>query len=319
MWPSRIRSATACSSTSPPRAQLTSRTPGRVFIRFSRLRTLRVCSVSGVCSVMKSARVQQRVEVDLLHAEVLRPLGREERVVGDHPHLQAMGAVGHDRADIAAADQPQHLAHELHAHEPVLLPLAAAGRAVGGGDLARQGQHQRDRVLGRGDRVAERRVHHHHAALGRGLDVDVVDADPRPADHLQPRRRGQHLGGDLGRRADRQAVELADDGQELGRLHPDAGLDLQAALLEDGLGGRAQLVGDQHPGHGAAPLDGSGRRLRRAGRGSGRTPSRARAAAPRRRRSRPWRRTRCAGRPGRRGSSGCRRPPSARPGGRSCP
>ena len=127
---------------------------------------------------------QERLEVHLLDAQVARALGREERVVGHHPHLQALGAVGDDRPDIAAADQTEDLAHELDAHEPVLFPFAGTGRAVGGRDLTGQGQHQGDRVLGRGDRVAERRVHHDDAALGRRLHVDIVDADPCPADDL---------------------------------------------------------------------------------------------------------------------------------------
>ena len=41
------------------------------------------------------------------------------------------------------------------------------------------------RVLGGGDRIAERRVHHHDAPAGGGGKVDVVDADAGPADHLE--------------------------------------------------------------------------------------------------------------------------------------
>jgi hypothetical protein len=46
----------AASSIRPPRAQLMMRTPRLVLARFSAERMLRVWSVSGVCSVMKSAR-----------------------------------------------------------------------------------------------------------------------------------------------------------------------------------------------------------------------------------------------------------------------
>ena len=35
---------------------------------------------------------QQLVELDLLDAELLRALGRQEGIVGDHPHLQPDGA-----------------------------------------------------------------------------------------------------------------------------------------------------------------------------------------------------------------------------------
>ena len=55
-WPDCSASASATSSTKPPRAQLISRAPFFMRAIFSRERILRVCSVMGVCSVMKSAR-----------------------------------------------------------------------------------------------------------------------------------------------------------------------------------------------------------------------------------------------------------------------
>ena len=261
---------------------------------------------------------QEHVEIDLLDAEVARPLRRQERVIGDHAHLQTLGAVGDDRADVAAADQAQDLAHELDAHEAVLLPFAGPGRPVGGGDLTGECEHQRDGMLGRGDRVAEGRVHHDHAALGRGLDIDVVDTDARPADDLEIGCGREHLGRDLGRGADREAIELR-------RSRPGA----RPASCRPGCRPQARARGrwPRRPGSAgrrSAPWawqlrEVVGGRLRRAVHGSRRTPSRARAAAPRHRRSRRSHRTRCAGRPARRGSSGCRRRPSARPGAWSCP
>jgi len=88
---------------------------------------LRVESVSGVCSVMTSARE------------------------GDNLHLQPQCAVGDDRADVARADQPEGFGGQLDPHEAVLLPLARLGRGIGLGQLAREREHQRDRVLGGGD------------------------------------------------------------------------------------------------------------------------------------------------------------------------
>ena len=55
-WPLSSAAFNAASSISPPRAQLMIRTPFLVFARFSADRMLRVWSVRGVCSVMKSAR-----------------------------------------------------------------------------------------------------------------------------------------------------------------------------------------------------------------------------------------------------------------------
>ena len=94
-------------------------------------------------------------------------------------------------------------------------------------------EHQGDGVLGRGDGVAERRVHDHDAVRGRRLDVDIVDADAGAADDLELLGLGQHLGRDLGRRADGQALVVADDGAQLGRLQAGLEVDVAAALGED--------------------------------------------------------------------------------------
>ena len=66
---------------------------------------------------------QQLVQRDLLDAELDRAIGRQERDRTPRPSSEAMGAVGDDRADVAAADQAERLARELDAHETVLLPL----------------------------------------------------------------------------------------------------------------------------------------------------------------------------------------------------
>src|SRR5262249_48110561 len=55
-WPESSAARSAASSTRPPRAQLTMRTPLRVFAIALASMMLLVFSVSGVCSVMKSAR-----------------------------------------------------------------------------------------------------------------------------------------------------------------------------------------------------------------------------------------------------------------------
>ena len=188
---------------------------------------------------------QKIVEFDLLDAKIQRPLGRQIRIVSDDAHLQALGAVGDDRADVACADQAQHLAGDLHAHEAVLFPLAGLGRGIRRGQLARQRQHQRDRVLRRGDRVAERRVHHDHAGRRGGGNIDIVDADAGATDDFEVLGRLDDVGGDLGRRADRDAVILVDDLEQffLGKAGLYIGLD--TALLEDGDGGGRQLVGNE--------------------------------------------------------------------------
>src|SRR5262252_5586841 len=114
--------------------------------------------------------------------------------------------------------------------------------------LAGERQHQRDRVLGRGDRVAERRVHHDDALGGGGRNVDVVDADAGAPDHAQRLRLLENLRRHLGGRADREPVVVADDLGELVLVLAEAGLeiDLDAAILEDLHGGGRECVGDEN-------------------------------------------------------------------------
>ncbi len=225
---------------------------------------------------------EQVVEVlDALDAEGDGALGGEEGVVGDDLHLQPDGARGDHRADVAAADEAEGLAGDLDAHEARLLPPAGAGRGVGGGDLPGAGEQHGDRVLGGGDRVAEGGVHHHDA-LGRGRgDVDVVDADAGAADDAQGAGLGDQVGGDLGRRADGEAVVAADDLGELRGVLAERRLevDLDAAVAEDLHGGVGELVGNEYLGHEDHPLsvmqvDSSGQGSGLSDGGSGAPPTR---------------------------------------------
>ena len=89
--------------------------------------------------------------------------------------------------------------------------LPAWVESVGGRDLPGKREHQRDRVFGGGDRIAERRVHHDHAARGGGRNIDIVDADAGAADDFQFLRVFEQFRRDLGGRADGKAVVVADD------------------------------------------------------------------------------------------------------------
>ncbi len=191
---------------------------------------------------------EQFVEIDLCHPERLGALRRKERVEGDDPHLQAERPVGGDRADIAAADDSEGLAGDLDAHEAVLFPFAGLGRGVGGGNLAGQREHHGDGVFGGGDRIAEGRVHDDHAARGGGGNVDIVHADAGAADDAQILGVLQDLGCDLGRRADGEAVIIADDRGELVLVLAERRLeiDLDPALLEDGDRGGRKGVGNEN-------------------------------------------------------------------------
>ena len=198
------------------------------------------------------------VQLDLLHAEIERALGRQEGIEGDDLHLEADGAVGHDRADVAAADHAQRLVVEFHTHEAVLLPLAGMGGGVRFRNLAGERHHHRDRVFRRCDGVAEGRVHDHDAALAGSGNIDVVDADAGTADHLQLGGGGDDLRRHLGGGADGEAVILRDGLKkgilvlaEVGQI-----IDVDAAILEDLHGGFGELVGNEYArcGHGSVPV-----------------------------------------------------------------
>src|SRR6185295_14667877 len=194
------------------------------------------------------AAAEDVVELDLLDADLERALGAEEGIIGDDFHAKPERPVGDDRADIAAADDAERLVEELDAHEAVLLPLAGMRRGVGFGNLAGERHHQRQRMLGGGDGVAERGVHDDDAARRGGRDVDIVDADAGAADHFQVLRLGDELGRDLGRRADGKPVIGGDARGECILVLAEIGLvgDLDAPVAEDLHGGFGELVGDEY-------------------------------------------------------------------------
>jgi hypothetical protein len=115
-------------------------------------------------------------------------------------------------------------------------------------DVPREREQQRERVLRRRDHVRLRRVGDHDPALGRGPDVDVVDPDARAADRAQPLGAPDQVGGQLRRRADQDAVELADPALELAVLPVDAELDVEAGVAKQLNSGVPDLLLDENPG-----------------------------------------------------------------------
>ena len=83
--------------------------------------------------------------------------------------------------------------------------------------------------------------------LGRGLHVDVVEADTGAGDDLEPVGGGQRLGVHLGRGAHQDRVDVGDRGQQLRAVGAVAVSDLEvrAERLD---GGGAQLFGDENDG-----------------------------------------------------------------------
>ena len=113
-------------------------------------------------------------------------------------------------------------------------------------------------MLGGRDDVRLRCIDDHHAPLGGGGDVDVVESDPGASDDHQVGRGREELGVDLGRRADDQRVRhRAPPTKFLGR-QPELHVDLVAGLtesIETALGDR---FGDENSCHAHMPIAGSG-------------------------------------------------------------
>src|SRR5260221_6990872 len=107
-------------------------------------------------------------------------------------------------------------------------------------------------MSGRGDRVAERRVHHDDAPGGGGRYLDIIDADTGAADHLQPLGLLEDFRGGLGGGADRKPIVIADDLGEFFLVLAEIGLeiDIDAAVLEDLHGGGRQGIGNENLGFG---------------------------------------------------------------------
>ena len=169
-----------------------------------------------------------------------------------------MRAVGDDRADIAAADHAERLAGDLDAHEAVLLPFAGLGRGVGLRDL--RAPAPASCAMACSAVVIE---------LPNGVFITMMPlavaagmstlSTPMPARPITFRflAFSSSFGGDLGRRADGEAVVVADDRGELLLVGAELRLeiDLDAAILEDLHGGVGECVGNENfGGHGILDL-----------------------------------------------------------------
>src|SRR5882724_9769472 len=192
---------------------------------------------------------QQLVELDAVDAQPLGGLAREVRVEGDDLHTESERAARHLGADPTQADDAEDLAEKLHALQPVLLPPPGLQADVGGRQATGQRQQQTERVLGDRRGISTRGVHHDHATLGRGVDVDRVHAGTRPSDYLETLTRLDGGASHLGGAADDEAFVLADALDELALAERTDHLDFEAVLAErvdaDGL----KAVGDQNSLH----------------------------------------------------------------------
>ena len=127
---------------------------------------------------------QQRLERrHHVHTDLFRAIGRHVGVERDQPHPERGGPGRHERPDSAEADEPEGLPRELDALPLSSLPLSSPQRCVGLWHVPRLREEQSQRVLGGRDHVGLGRVDHHDAAARGGIDVHVVQTDPRACHH----------------------------------------------------------------------------------------------------------------------------------------
>ena len=209
-------------------------------------------SPSGLRGLRQVHRHEVRLGDELLerhqpHPHLRRPTGLHVGVVGDHAHPEGAQPLRDQHADAAEPDDADGLLVELDAGVLAALPLAVAAAPAGRADVPGGGEHQRDGQLGGGDDVRGRRVDDHDAVLGRGLHVDVVEADPGAGDDGEPPCCRERLGVDLGGRADEERVDVDDGGEELVAVRAVAVTDLEVRPERVQRGG-AELFGDQDYG-----------------------------------------------------------------------
>ena len=163
------------------------------FASASRPRKPRVSSVSGRCSVRKSAAAS--TSSGGLERARRRARGSAPSTTNGSYATTRIPRPSARRATCwpmrPKPSTPSVLSGELDPAPARALPAALLERRVRLRDVAGQREQEADRVLGGGDDGRLGRVRDDDPAARRGVDVDVVDADAGPADHLQPLARAR--------------------------------------------------------------------------------------------------------------------------------
>ena len=185
--------------------------------------------------------------VEQLHTQRGGPLGAAVGVVPHETHAEAAGALGHEPADAAEAEDGERLLVELGAGEGGALPRARVHGRVGLGQAAGAGQEQRHGVLGGRDDVGGGGVADDDAALRGGLHVDVVDGHAGSPDDLEAAGRVQELRRHLGLGAHDERV-VGGDGRRQGlRRQVEPHVHLIALAPQDVQTLVGDLLRDQNP------------------------------------------------------------------------
>ena len=113
------------------------------------------------------------------------------------PKAFALGASA--RGNVAEAEKAENAALEpVQRHDRWRLPAAGLHQLVGERDLAGHREQQRHRVVGDLAQAIVRHIGDGDAERCRGRQVDVVDAEAEPADHLAALELFEEIAGELG-------------------------------------------------------------------------------------------------------------------------
>ena len=182
--------------------------------------------------------------------------------MGDHAQPEGLG-LGRQRArNVAETDEAEHAAGEpMDRNHGRHVPAPRLDQRVGQRNLPRQREQQRHGVIGNLLHAVVGHIRDGDAELGRGGNVDIVDAEAETADRLAPSELPQEVAGELGI-GDEDGVGIAPHRQNvLGRCavcDPQLGIDAcQRRLRRIERGKRAIGNRDQGTGHGRLPGGGA--------------------------------------------------------------
>ncbi len=131
---------------------------------------------------------------------------RNKGIVGDDFHPESSRPPRHFHADSPQTHDTQSFAPQFGALQRFLLPLPGVHELVRPSDVARHGEHERQRVLGHGDGIGTGSIHHCDALARGSIQINVVDAHAGAPDDPQFAGMFQQIGVHLHRRANDKRV-----------------------------------------------------------------------------------------------------------------
>ena len=141
--------------------------------------------------------------------EIARLVRGDEWIVPDDLHAERARPRRDGSPDSTQPDDPQSLSLELDANELFTFPVPFFQALIRLRHAARQCHQQSNRVLGRRNRVAVGRIHHHDAARCCRRDIDVIHTHAGATDDAKLLRRIHQLSRDFGFAAHDQGVAIA--------------------------------------------------------------------------------------------------------------